>query len=487
MRPDGREHTVDEPARIHETHISWITLIGERAYKLLKPVETGFLDHRTIEARHEACLREVEQNRRFAPDVYLGVLDVLDGDGRVRDHLIEMRRLPSAQRLSALAQTPDAGAHVQAVAREIAAIHARAPRSPLIDRCGEAAHLRELWQDGWRQLGSAAPGVIDDADIARAARMARRFLDGRGPLLRARIADGWIRDGHGDLLADDVYVTADGPRVLDCLAFDDTLRAGDVLADAAFLAMDLESLGHPDLSRALVTAWSNALGEEHPASLLHHYIAYRAHVRAKVAALRYAQGDEGARARARALHGLCLDHLEAGRVRLVMIGGAPGTGKSTVARALSDRTGWSLLATDALRSSVVGPPGPHGEAYGQGRYAEVARDRVYKQMRAAAGQELAMGRSVILDASWSSASQRRVTRRLARDLSAEIVELRCDAPAEVCAERIASRRDDPSEATAAVAARMRADYDPWPAADEIPTGGPLATSVARAADRAGAG
>jgi aminoglycoside phosphotransferase family enzyme/predicted kinase len=487
MRPDGREHTVDEPACIHETHISWITLIGDRAYKLLKPLDTGFLDHRTREARHEACLREVDQNRRFAPDVYLGVLDVVDGDGTARDHLIEMRRLPAARRLSALARTPEAPAHVEAVGREIAAVHARAPRSPLIDRCGEGPHLRELWQDGWRQLGSAAPGVIDAAEIARAARMAHRFLDGRTPLLRARIDEGWIRDGHGDLLADDVYVTADGPRILDCLAFDDGLRAGDVLSDVAFLAMDLESLGHPGLARALVTAWSDALGEEHPESLLHHYIAYRAHVRAKVAALRHAQGDEGSGERARALHALCLDHLRAGRVRLVMIGGAPGTGKSTVARALSERTGWSLLATDALRSSVVGPPGPHGEAYGQGRYAEVARDRVYTQMRSAAGRELALGRSVIVDASWSSASQRRVTRRLASDLSAELVELRCEAPAEVCAQRIAARRDDPSEATAAVAARMRADFDPWPTADDIPTGGPLAASVARAADRAGAG
>lgn len=474
-----------EPARIHETHISWITLIGDRAYKLLKPVETGFLDHRSREARRAACLRELDENRRFAPDVYLGVLDVVDAGGRPRDHLIEMRRLPSAERLSALIDGEGASEHVDAVARSVAAIHARAPRSPRIDRLGEASHLRELWHDGWRQLGSAAPGVIGDEDIARAARLAERFLDGRGRLLRGRIASGWVRDGHGDLLADDVYVTPEGPRILDCLAFDDALRAGDVLSDVAFLAMDIESLGHPELARRLVATWSSALGERHPESLFHHYVAYRAHIRAKVAALRHTQGAEGARERARFLHALCLEHLAAGRLRLVMIGGAPGTGKSTLARALSDRTGWSLLATDALRSSVVGPPGPHGEAYGQGRYAEVARDRVYARMRTAAGEELSMGRSVILDASWSSASQRRATRRLARDLSADIVELRCEAPAEVCARRIAARRDDPSEATEAVAARMRADYDPWPDADEIPTGGPIGASLAAAAGRAG--
>jgi uncharacterized protein len=487
MNFGGREDAMGEPACIHETHISWITLIGDRAYKLLKPVETGFLDHRTREARREACLLELQQNRRFAPDVYLDVLDVIDSDGRARDHLIEMRRLPAAERLSALIRTDRAGDHVDAVARAVAAVHARAPRSPRIDRSGEVSRLRELWRDGWRQLGSAAPGVIDDHDIARASRLAGRFLDGRAPLLHARIAGGWIRDGHGDLLADDVYVTPDGPRILDCLAFDEGLRAGDVLLDVAFLAMDIESLGHPGLARRLVATWSAALGEEHPDSLLHHYVAYRAHIRAKVAALRHAQGAEGARDRARSLHRLCLRHLADGRLRLVMVGGAPGTGKSTLARALAERAGWSLLATDALRSSVVGPPGPHGEAYGRGRYADVARDRVYARMRAAAGQELSMGRSVVLDASWSSASQRRLTRRLASDLSADIVELRCDAPADVCAQRIAVRRDDPSEATEAVAARMRADYDLWPTSHTIPTGGPFEVSLAEAAERAGAG
>ena len=486
---------MDQPAGIHETHISWITLIGDRAYKLLKPVRTGFLDHSTREARRAACLRELEANRRFAADVYLGVLDVVDASGQPRDHLIEMRRMPAGQRLSALLETPGAADAVEEVARAIAAIHRDAPRSDRIDRAGEAAWLRDLWTTGWEQLAAGAPGVIADDDITRAARLAQRFLAARTPLLRARISGGWIRDGHGDLLADDIYLTPSGPRVLDCLAFDDDLRIGDVLSDVAFLAMDLERLGRPDLAETLVATWSAALGEEQPRALLHHHVAYRAHVRAKVTAIRHVQGDERAGGQARALHRMCLDHLDAGRVRLVLIGGTPGTGKSTVARELAARTGWSHLGSDALRDDTLGPHAPPaGAPYREGRYAAAARDRVYARLLELAGAvlhdplagpELAMGRSVILDASWSAEARRRQARWLADDLAADLIELRCDAPADLCARRIAARRDDPSEATADIAARMRADYDPWPTATGLTTTGPLETTVDRAQEATG--
>lgn len=472
---------MDEPARIHETHISWITLIGDRAYKLLKPIRTGFLDHREREARRLACLREVELNRRFAPEVYLGVLTVAAADGRVRDHLIEMRRMPAERRLSALIDATDAPELVTRVARAIGALHAA---SPPADRGGDAAWLRNLWEEGWRQLAEAAPGVIEEAPLARAARLARRFLEGRGPLFARRADAGWIRDGHGDLLADDIYVLDEGPQILDCLAFDDDLRVGDVLGDIAFLAMDLERLGHPDLSALLLSEWSASLDEHHPPALAHHHIAYRAHVRAKVSAIRHVQGDAQAGEQARALHRLCLEHLEAGRVRLVLMGGTPGTGKSTIARALAERTGWSLIATDAVRGTIVGPPGPLGDAYGQGRYAADARDRVYAHLRELAGERLTGGHSVILDASWSSASQRALALELGRAVAADVVELRCDAPADVCARRIAARHDDPSEATAAIAARMRATFDPWPSAALLSTDRPLEESLTRALEHA---
>src|SRR5512139_27960 len=117
------------PAAVSETHIGVVFLVGDRAYKLKKPVDLGFLDFSTREKRLLACRREVELNRRFAPDVYLGVADVHGPDGELCDHLVVMRRMPLDRRLSALVRAgrPVDGP-LREVARGIAVWHARAPR-----------------------------------------------------------------------------------------------------------------------------------------------------------------------------------------------------------------------------------------------------------------------------------------------------------------------------------------------------------------------
>ena len=263
-----------------------------------------------------------------------------------------------------------------------------------------------------------------------------------------------MRDGHGDLLAEDVFCLDDGPRFLDCLAFDDRLRHADVLADAAFLAMDIEAHGAEGLGRLMLETWSRALDETHPASLADHYVAYRAHVRAKVACLRHVQGDPEAAHEARRLHDLCLRHLERARVRLVLVGGAPGTGKSTVAAALGERTGWHGPALrrrprarrrpSRERAAARPGTGPAATPPSAGPRCTPPWSR-----RLPGGSR--PGESVILDASWSAEAERARAREAARSTRSEIVEIRCEAPADVAARRIAERAargDDPSEATA---------------------------------------
>ncbi len=249
---------------IVETHVSVIALIGDRAYKLLKPVNLGFLDHRRREDRLAACRRETEVNRRFAPDVYLGVLDVMDADGFARDHLVEMRRMPASRSLAALLDAPGADDLVREVARTVAGFHRASPTSPRISEAGSPESVLGLWEEGLDGLAALAPGVVPADEVVRARELATAYLAGRRPLLERRIAEGWVRDGHGDILCDDVFCLPDGPRVLDCLAFDDRLRHGDVLGDVAFLAMDMRARGRPLLARALIQEWSRSLGERHP-------------------------------------------------------------------------------------------------------------------------------------------------------------------------------------------------------------------------------
>ena len=465
------------PAEILETHISVIVMIGDRAYKLLKPVRMAFLDNRRREDRLLACRRETEVNRRFAPDVYLGVLDVAGEDGAPCDHLIAMRRMPGDRRLSALLDDPRAPRLVSEVARTVAGFHRDAPTSERVAEAGGLAAVLGLWEEGLDQMEALDPPVVGRASLERARELARAYLRGREPLLVRRIAAGRVRDGHGDLLSDDVFCLDDGPRVLDCLAFDDRLRFGDVLGDIAFLAMDLEAHGHPELGALLVERWGAALGEDHPATLAHHYVAYRAHVRSKVAALRSGQGDPAAAARARTLHALAIDHLERAQVRLVLVGGAPGTGKTTVSRALGAATGWAVISSDETRKDLAGLPRTPSDpgAFETGIYAPGASERVYARMLGTAGERLSMGECVVLDASWGAAPRRAAARALAAERGARVVEIRCALDPAAAAERILRRRaagEGATDATPLIAERLAAAFAPWPEAALLDTAAP---------------
>ena len=465
--------TVHEPyAGATETHSAVVYFAGDRAYKLKKPVNLGFLDFTTREARADACARETELNRRYAPDVYLGVAEVRDPDGQLCDHLVVMRRMPASRRLSALVC---AGAPVaeplRLVARTLATRHASAPRSPQIDEQGSRDALRGRWDDNIEQAMAVRGRLLDAETIAETGRMARRFLAGREPLFASRISGGHILDGHGDLLADDIFCLDDGPRILDCLDFDDRLRCLDGLDDAAFLAMDLERLGAPELARRFVDWYAEFSGDPAPASLRHHYVAYRAFVRAKVACLRPGRDDLAAACEARRLADIALRHLRAGAVTLVLTGGLPGTGKSALAAAAADRLGYVVLNSDRVRKELAGllPQSGAPVPYGTGIYTPAWTQRCYAELLRRARALLARGESVIADASWLSAQQRAAAAALAGKVSAELVQLRCTASQDLARQRMSARQHGVSDADADIARHMATDMAPWPEAPTIDT------------------
>ncbi|MFZ0046288.1 MAG: AAA family ATPase [Streptosporangiaceae bacterium] len=482
MANGGSESAPEPYAAVAETASAVVFLAGDRACKLKKPVSLGFLDFTTRQARAAACERETELNRRFAPDVYLGVASVHGAAGELCDHLVMMRRMPAGRRLSALVRAGEpADGALRQVARIVAAQHERAHRSAQIAAEGSRDAVLRRWDDSLAQLASLPARQEDRAMVTEIGLLARRFLAGREPLFDRRVAGGRIIDGHGDLLADDIYCLADGPRVLDCLDFDDRLRWLDGLDDAAFLAMDLERLGVPDLARHFTDWYAEYSGDPAPASLRHHYVAYRALVRAKIARIRAAQDEPAAGCEAQQLAGIALRHLHAGAVTLVLVGGLPGTGKSTLAGPLADRLGWTILTSDRIRKELAGTePGddtPVDDAaapYGTGIYTAEWTQRCYAELLHRAAALLATGESVIADASWLSARQRAAAAAVAGAASADLIELRCEASAALTARRLtdrrlASRRGDLSDADPEVAARLAAAADPWPSATVIDT------------------
>jgi uncharacterized protein len=458
---------------VADTHISTVAFIGQRAYKLLKPVRNDFLDYSTTDARLEAIRAELELNRRLSPDVYLGTADV-EEDGRVVDRILVMRRLPAERRLAELVRRPGWHEPVRQVARLVASFHSSlAPLDNVEDIAGRNA-IQRNWDDNAATMHPFIGSVLPREEAEHVIGLAHRYLAGREHLFGRRLAEGFVREGHGDLTAEDIFQLDDGPRILDCLAFDRRLRVGDVLADIAFLAMDLERLAGPAPADQLLRYYAEYTNEHHPSSLGHHYVAYRAHVRAKVACLSHAQGHDGAVGLARAYHRLCQGHLEQAAVRLVLIGGGPGTGKTTLANHLSDELHWPTLNTDEIRKDLTGHA--HEERLtaqlDEGIYTPDLTERTYRALLADASTLLLAGESVILDASWSSESHRQLARDLASQAAAELVEVRCAAPAEVARHRIAERlsgRSGPSDATPELVEAAMARRAPWPSAAVVDT------------------
>jgi aminoglycoside phosphotransferase family enzyme/predicted kinase len=462
----------DEPVEFVETHISVLGFQGDRVYKLKKPVRFAFADLSTPRLRESDCEREVALNRRFAPDVYVGVLPLTDAHGDVVDHVVEMRRLPDDRRLTALVAHGNPRACLERLAADLAAAHRAAPTGGPIDRAAGADAIAALWESGIEQLARYESDVLPARESRCVAELARRYVSGRRARFDERVAAGRARDGHGDLLADDVFCLDDGPRPIDCLEFDARLRYGDVLADVAFLAMDLERLGRADLAFTFLDAYRHKARDTWPSSLADMYVAYRAHVRAKVACLRHDQGDPEAAESARALLALSHRHLEQSRIRLVVVGGPPASGKSTLATAIADQTGWTRLSSDVVRRELFDEVGHVDATVDAGLYDPARTRATYDALLARARTVLALGDSVILDASWSQEERRRDARIVSSETQSELVELHCDAPEAIRVERALRRAGaggDPSDAGPELAATLTSRFAAWPRATTIDT------------------
>lgn len=474
--------------KVAETHTGLVFLIGDRAFKVKKPVTTDFLDFSTPASRERACAHEVELNRRLAPQSYIGLAHFTLA-GEEPEPVIVMRRHPDARRLATMVRGGEpVDEHLGDIAAVLARFHATADRGPGIDEQARAGAVAARWQENLAELKRYAengvPG-LDRGAVAETERLATRFLAGRSALFDRRIAEHRIVDGHADLLADDIFCMPDGPALLDCLEFDDLLRYVDVADDVAFLAMDLEFLGRPDLAEVFIGRYAELSGDRAPIALQHFYIAYRAGVRAKVDCVRYTQGHPEAAADARHHLDIALAHLRAGAVLLILVGGGPGTGKTTVARALAQSLGADVVSTDDVRAELVqtgqlaGAPGVLGE----GLYSRENMDAVYDAVLRRARTALSEGRTVILDGTWRKESDRDRARRFAADTAAALVELACIASLDTSVARIRTRAHTTSQITPEIATAL-ADREtgPWPGAHPIDTTRVLAESVDEATE-----
>ncbi len=462
LDPAAYPHRPDS-VELRETHISWVFLAGDKAYKVKKPVRFPFLDYGTPARRRRCCNAEVELDRRFAPALYLGVVSVVprgpDGlgiapehDDRAVDYAVAMRRYDESTTLRAqLARGAATAGDLVAVGAAVAGFHAAAP----VVEADDAPGLAPVVEETLATLASAgAPPPRLDA----LARFCRAALAGFGPELRQRARAGRVRDGHGDLRTEHVLL---GHRIeaVDGVEFDRALRVADVGYDLAFLIMDV-ARGDDDLARALLRGYRSAGGDPGGEDLLAFLCAVRALIRAKVDLLRAAQleGRAADERHARAIGLIGVAERFAWRTRLprlLCVTGHAASGKSTVSEALAAAAGRTVLSSDRIRKLRAGidpyeraAPAAYGDLESRAVYAELAQ-------RAATAARREGG--VIVEATFRRAADADTFVAAARDTPAWLI---CEAPPEVLMARAEARalRDSVSDAGPAIVADELATY-----------------------------
>jgi len=465
-RPQRVEHV--------QTHISHVFLAGPYVYKLKKAVRFPFVDLSTPVRRHHLCREEVRLNRRLCPTVYLDVLPVtratdgtlaLGGAGTVVEDVVWMRRLPAAamlvHRLAAGTVPPGT---IDALAALVATFHAGAPTGPEIAAHAAPERLAGQWAEELQSVVPFTGDLLAAEDREVLADFGPTFVRRHETLLRARVSAGRIREGHGDLQAQHVCVVdspvrdaepplAAGIYVFDCIEFSHAFRCNDVASEIAFLVMDLECLGHPEVARDFAAAYAAAAGDPLVPVLLPFYACYRACVRGKVEGLASREAEVGAAGRAAAAAQARRHFALATRYAWAADGpaviaccGLSGSGKSTLAAEVAAVTGFALLATDVLRGR---DPGPAASApYGAGRYTATARSATYRALCAEAEVTLAAGRGVVADATFMERTARTRLAAIARRARVPHVFVECRTAEDAVRARLTAREAAPSASDA---------------------------------------
>jgi len=449
-----------------ETHISWVLLTGKFAYKVKRPVHYPFVDLRSREQRRRLCHEEVRLNRRFAPELYLGVRAIrrrrgearIGGSGPIVEHAVKMRQFPHSQQLDALLGARRIEpAELEAFGGELAGVHERLPVTHAGQEWGRAAAQVAGIRRNAAECVRAAEALGGGAPLRALQTRLEAWADTAWPLLERRFAAGRVRECHGDLHAGNIVRLGARLRPFDCLEFDPALRWIDVADEVSFLLADLDARQRPLHAQAFLGGYLTTSGDYQACLLLPVFRAHRALVRAKVMALSAtAAGAPRAAVReARRGHERYVECAERALApqppRLVLMSGLSGSGKTWLARRLAPALAAVHVRSDIERKRLAGlaPRALSGSTLAQGLYGRELTAAAFERLADCAADILAGGYTTIVDATFGVAAERARFRALAAQLGLPICIVHCHAPERVLMRRIlerSRRAADPSEA-----------------------------------------
>jgi aminoglycoside phosphotransferase family enzyme/predicted kinase len=458
LEPDFYPHPTQTPIHLVQTHISYVLLTGDFAYKVKKPVNLGFVDFSTLGRRRHFCREELRLNQRGAPEVYVDVVRICQngddftlGVGNEIDCAVKMRQLPENGMFNRMLER---GAlqitEINHLARRVAEYHANAPTSPRLSEFGRPDRIRQIIEDNYTQTRRFIGGPLTQDQFDQTRAFTDSFFDRRADLFEIRRQNGFVRECHGDLHLANVCQWNDQIVLFDCIEFNDSFRCIDVIQDAAFAAMDLQASGHPDFSTQFINQYVERTGDWDDLQLLPLYLCRHAYVRGKVNALLTTepevsdQSKQSALQKAAEYFRLARKYAEPTQGQILLVTGVSGSGKSTVASQLARASAALHIRSDAVRKHLTdtpldAPAPPHA-------YDAATTDRTYARLLELGITLARSGFTVILDATYLRHTHRKSAIETAAGAGIPLRIISCTAPPHVLRARLSARTGDVSDA-----------------------------------------
>lgn len=469
LQTEFYSHGVQQPVQLIQTHISYVLLTGEFAYKIKKAVSFGFLDFTTLEKRQHFCQEELRLNRRLSPELYLAVIPIVfdgvryhfaeaaDLTDAVVEYAVQMRQFPQSGLFSHLFQsgelTPEL---VQQLARAVADFHAIAITNDEIQAYGSPDAVRQVEHNNLQISIPFIGRSQTQKQYDETQTFTHQFCQEHAQWLTQRQLDCKIRECHGDLHLNNVCLYQNKIQIFDCIEFNQDFRNIDVIYDAAFMVMDLTFQGRFDLANLFLNTYLEQAGDYWSAALLPLYLTMRAYIRGNVNALALDDPDIGESEkqscleRSRAYYGLAWRYTQRASGQIILMSGLSGSGKSTVARQIAQQINAIHIRSDAVRKRLAGISLQSREddsSMNGGLYTPEMTQLTYGRILELGIFLAQQGWSVILDAKYDRRSLRQAVLEIAKTTQLPIQIVQCTAPPAVLRERLRHRSGDISDAT----------------------------------------